>query len=225
MLLKEVCSRLGERLGSPGMMKKYCLLDWKWNLRKMFDMALVIVSLVHTVAMFNMWRLVRINQIARQITDTWNVGCSSWQRNGNISLHMPVANREHSFSLWILAVLFSQTWLKLEKIFKNLYLWNKNAYAIFDSLPFYLFFVNVTVSLQLSPGRMFKHRNEKQTQSGSCSKTSFAIAVCSWISVSFLSRTVLIGHFFPLCSLCLLCLPSGNSTRSRCFKTFKLTRF
>lgn len=36
----------------------------------MFDMALVIVSLVHTVAMFNMWKVVRINQIARQITDT-----------------------------------------------------------------------------------------------------------------------------------------------------------
>lgn len=34
----------------------------------MFDMSLAIVSLVHTVAMFNMWKLVRINQIARKIT-------------------------------------------------------------------------------------------------------------------------------------------------------------
>lgn len=30
----------------------------------------IIVSLVHTVAMFNMWKLVRINQIARKITHT-----------------------------------------------------------------------------------------------------------------------------------------------------------
>lgn len=40
-------------------------------------MALVIVFLVHTFAMFNMWKLVRINQIARRITDTRNADCSN----------------------------------------------------------------------------------------------------------------------------------------------------
>lgn len=186
-------------------------------------MALVIVSLVHTVAMFNMWKLVRINQIARQITDTWNVSCSNWQRNGNISLHMPVANREQSFNLWTLAEMFSkyisQTWLKLEKIFQNLYLWNKNAYAILYSLPFYLFFVNATVSIKLSPGRMSKYRNEKQNQSGSCSKTSFWIPICSWISVSFLSRTVLIGHFFPFALSACFVFPVVTADKANTLKS------
>lgn len=165
---------------------KKCLLDWKWNLRKMFDMALVIVSLVHTITVFNMWKPVRINQIARQITDTWNASWSNWQRNGNISLHMPVAKREQSFNLWTFAEMFpkytSQTLLKLEKIFQNLYLWNKNVYAFYKveySLPFYLFFVNVAISIKLSPGRMFKYRNKKQNQSGCWSKASFTIPVCS----------------------------------------------
>lgn len=30
----------------------------------------ILVSLVHAVAMFNMWKLVRINQVSRKITHT-----------------------------------------------------------------------------------------------------------------------------------------------------------